>query len=105
MRIWKWTVLKMNNLRIFHMENCDFFLLLVDFCVLLVALDVCGVLPVAVDHERALNLGSVLGDGGDVVARPGPAITQIPQSQALEHDLPGLSLAEETSLLLHGRPH
>ena len=29
-------------------------------------------------------LGSVLGDGGDVVAGPGPAITQIPQSQALK---------------------
>merc|ERR1719234_939524 len=93
---------------IFQMRNFPKHLMFPNFevpCLLLVPCHTLGIGPVRVDEKRSLNTASLGVNLGQVEFRPGPAVPEVGQSDALEQGGASLLVAEKPSFLLHGGPH
>ena len=64
------------------------------WCLLIVTFDRFGNLPVGVDGEWALDLGVLLVDDCDVVAKGGPAVAQVTHPNRLLDQLHRLILGQ-----------
>ena len=93
------------------------------YCPSLVSLHSLGIVPVRVDEERPLHSATlacrrilesrdqerensqVTVNFSQLIVGPGPAVSEIAESDARLHGLLGLLVAQLASLLLYGPPH